>query len=802
LGKQGRNELCSCGSGLKYKKCCLAKESARFTYSFDERLSASKKLLRFTEKYLGKEDEDAFIYFFDQVPDDALTTDHELDEEWDKIGEAIYDDWFFFDQYFPEGDRVVDRVLSQDRSITSGERTYLEVMRDSCLKFYETLDVVPGVSIVFQDVLDGSTVQVHEKMGSQHIKKGDFLFLRIVSAGVSGQPEIDGSCLPIPFLYQRHILAEISQAMSAYQENQPGTPDKRHWKELVPFIHSLWYSCLRNPPIPKLANTDGEEILLTKLYFVVHNVEALRQALDGQKALQEGITRGDSDSSWNWTVAKESGDSWSLGHMTLKDDAFEAEVNSLERAERLRQILEGLAGTALVYRNASHQDLTESLRSRLAENKGQTSASFFPDQEESAEIEAFVLDTQARHYRRWLDESIPALKGHSPRAAASMPELKPALAQLIRQLEGFYQDALRRNEPAYDPSWMWDELGLSDGIKSDHPPALAHERWAEAREGFQELCVQLASGLRKQPQFDDRTSILHEGDLQDHLGVRRYLTDAEQLFDMKKADLVAEILAASNHDLHRRKTFWVDESLVYMLAQTEIDLPSTDLRLPFPALALVFTDRLVLSLAERWLARDKEAPQRGFILRVATVYVSERISDQDRLIRLSFAFDALGSELPRVVERVIRLKPKEKLRSSTRQTEDAQSVGPAVEPYLELQDIVVNALLYATSMQDKVEMRTPSPGHSKQNPAGTQAPVLSSETVFFLPGKIQLSLLRRMQALVRAPSGRQLFYRFMVRGHWRRPAKNWKLQQPRWIEPHWKGPDMAAVIERAYDMKP
>lgn len=26
--KRGRNELCSCGSGQKYKKCCLAKDEA------------------------------------------------------------------------------------------------------------------------------------------------------------------------------------------------------------------------------------------------------------------------------------------------------------------------------------------------------------------------------------------------------------------------------------------------------------------------------------------------------------------------------------------------------------------------------------------------------------------------------------------------------------------------------------------------------------------------------------------------------------------------------------------------------
>jgi hypothetical protein len=55
-----------------------------------------------------------------------------------------------------------------------------------------------------------------------------------------------------------------------------------------------------------------------------------------------------------------------------------------------------------------------------------------------------------------------------------------------------------------------------------------------------------------------------------------------------------------------------------------------------------------------------------------------------------------------------------------------------------------------------------------------------------------------MQAVERAPSGGRLMHRFMVRGHWRRPATSWKVQRPRWVRPCWKGPDIATVIERAY----
>jgi hypothetical protein len=44
-------------------------------------------------------------------------------------------------------------------------------------------------------------------------------------------------------------------------------------------------------------------------------------------------------------------------------------------------------------------------------------------------------------------------------------------------------------------------------------------------------------------------------------------------------------------------------------------------------------------------------------------------------------------------------------------------------------------------------------------------------------------------------------HRFMVRDHWRQANPSWKDQRVRWIAPYWKGPDIAALVERAYQLK-
>jgi len=118
----------------------------------------------------------------------------------------------------------------------------------------------------------------------------------------------------------------------------------------------------------------------------------------------------------------------------------------------------------------------------------------------------------------------------------------------------------------------------------------------------------------------------------------------------------------------------------------------------------------------------------------------------------------------------------------------------------------VNAILYATSAHLAPILIGPARRVSGQV-ASTRRHAravggLSSDHVFYLPGHIDISRLRRFQDLGRSEGGRTLMKRFMVRGHWRRANRAWKDPRLRWIEPYWKGPDIATVIERDYRLKP
>jgi hypothetical protein len=75
-----------------------------------------------------------------------------------------------------------------------------------------------------------------------------------------------------------------------------------------------------------------------------------------------------------------------------------------------------------------------------------------------------------------------------------------------------YERALKRGEPAYDPSWMRDELELDKEVDRPHPPPLAHERVAERVPGSAETSRAAAERLRGGAAFEDERTVVGEAD--------------------------------------------------------------------------------------------------------------------------------------------------------------------------------------------------------------------------------------------------------------------------------------------------
>jgi len=67
------------------------------------------------------------------------------------------------------------------------------------------------------------------------------------------------------------------------------------------------------------------------------------------------------------------------------------------------------------------------------------------------EVQEQVLgDVKDHHYRKWLDEPLPALRGRTPREAVRLKTWRPRVADLLKDLEVAEARAGQRGQPRYD----------------------------------------------------------------------------------------------------------------------------------------------------------------------------------------------------------------------------------------------------------------------------------------------------------------------------------------------------------------
>ncbi len=787
MAKIGPNERCPCGSGKKFKKCC-GDPRTREWYTAEDRVNAFAQVEEWIAESARDERDDAHDDFWGRFLDDA----GELPPELAAQSLAVEEVWFAFDRDGDGDSPIIDEFLAE-AEISDGERAFLTALRRSSMRMYEVVDAVPGVSLTLRDVIEGGQVTVNERQGSRSISRHQHLAVRVVPRGPSGGPEIESGSLHIPDLVKDAVAAQLRRDRARFLDEHRGAAIDAFYKATPPFFHEVWAGSFLDAQVPHVKTTDGEDLIPTTVRFDVADGAALALGLDSCAELEPD------GEAWTWSGANRDGKPTIFGWIRRSGDRLTLETNSVERAARGRTMLEALAGSAIRHRATAHENLQLDVKQRIRERtlRGEDDELDAPGPTglPPEVAEALVLGHYATHYRAWIDEPVPALDGATPREAARNPKLRQRTIELVQGLVALYQNALRRGQPAYDPSWMWAELGLVDEHAVGYPPPLVYERVATVVSGSGDLARAAAERIRRAPGFTGRLSADAEA------------SDLElQRFARGPGVAAAPYLGMMiDFELHRRKTFWVDEALAYMIDRTELDVTGRELRVPFAAFALVFTDRHILSLAERLLAARGDSPLAGELLRVATVHVAERRRADDdtdgRVLEICFALDALGADLPVLVRHEILLADDAPVRAYIDQIAPLPSIDPPppdTNPVRGLLRTTINAILYATSAGVEPQRRSP-PTNRGPN---TVRPAVSSDEVYYLPGTIDISRVRKLQELERAPGGHLLARRHMVRGHWRRAAKTWADQRLRWIEPYWKGPDMAAVIEQAYRLKP
>ncbi len=254
MSKPGRNDPCPCGSGKKFKKCCLARgPEAWGAYSPAERDSALALLGEFTWRPEMAPQRDAAEEVFwaplHRMPQ-VDTDDPELIEE----SAGVFEDWFAFDVAGAEGRSPLEALLEREgHRLSAGEREFLERLGRTELRLYEVTDPAPGIGVGLVDLWADAWRFMHDPEAAKGLRATDVLAARLMPGPAGGGVVIEGATLPYPTAAKEDVLSLLRGAVPPHGGELPlaGTSQLR-FKSAVPVLHCLWMVAVAGPSAPRI----------------------------------------------------------------------------------------------------------------------------------------------------------------------------------------------------------------------------------------------------------------------------------------------------------------------------------------------------------------------------------------------------------------------------------------------------------------------------------------------------------------------------------------------------------------------
>ncbi len=451
--KIGRNAPCPCGSGKKYKKCCL-KETAfspealhyrRLSNAFGDLMP---KLIDYGMATVGKETLDEAMNEFFGWPE----PDEMLEEGTAERAEGLFWPWFVFNwEYEPADDDENDPVIPEDLTLAelflmekrldpeSVEGKLILAARRNLLSFYEVLAVQPGESVQIKDILTGTEMHVQERMGSRNLERGDILFASAVRVGHVG---MFLSMAPAVFpTGMKPGLIELRRVLSRGR-GKATRKDLYEWDLEIRRVFFDMDRVLHAPP--KIHNTDGDPLELHKLVYDIESAdlaveklaplcvtETLLEILEAAQKDQSGkIVYAAFDCNRLGNPMHKGMPNTVIAKIEIRGDRMTVGVNSARRADAMKKEIESRVGAAARFR----LDEIVNLEKTVEESEN----GLLPPDSSLAndpEIQAHIGQMIRGHWESWVDMKLPILENKTPRQAVKTRDGREAVEALLLDAE-------------------------------------------------------------------------------------------------------------------------------------------------------------------------------------------------------------------------------------------------------------------------------------------------------------------------------------------------------------------------------
>ncbi|RJQ47688.1 MAG: DUF2384 domain-containing protein [Nitrospiraceae bacterium] len=441
----GRNNPCPCGSGKKYKKCCLSRTYQETGREDSIRNRLVQELLQLFEKNYRHSFWDARFFFWDD-----FNPEEHLDGTALAIASQNFLEWVVHDFVVDEedGKTLIDLYMESKVRMSPDEHKVLTIMKNSVISLYEVQEVFPEEGLLLKDLILGEEYDVKEKAATRSLSKWDIYATRLIY--IDGKYIMSGSVYPYPLKQKERILADIHSEFEDYRLDYPEAAMDDFLKMESDIFNFYWYDLIRNPMLPSLHTTTGEPMILSKTVFEIRDKEAV---INGLMNITDFEQTGE-DYLWFAKKNKE-GSATILGRIEFKEARLILECNSKKRLEKGKKLILEALSDSLIHKIDTFQDPMKALK-ECEKKPHKESANEIP-----MEIQQKVYtEFMHKNSTNWLKKKVPALDGKTPLQAVKTEEGRIKVIELLKSFENSEEHNKREGRPFYDVSWMWERLGL------------------------------------------------------------------------------------------------------------------------------------------------------------------------------------------------------------------------------------------------------------------------------------------------------------------------------------------------------
>lgn len=252
MSKPGRNDLCYCGSGLKYKKCHMqADQEEEKERSLIERAGnfIRRDLLKFArDERFAEEFATSLPLYWDGYYDPTNA------EQMSQPEALRFFDWFVFDHHLPSGKRLIELYAEENMDDLTAQQQKLAAdwTEAGAVGLYE-LTAYEGQILQLRDYFTGEDFEVFEPGGRGNVELGELIITRLVP--VSDRIELSTTAAYLPAAEITDVKAKIEAAKAAYLAEHP---DASHVEFMRRHSHLLVHHALLEaknqgrPPVVRL----------------------------------------------------------------------------------------------------------------------------------------------------------------------------------------------------------------------------------------------------------------------------------------------------------------------------------------------------------------------------------------------------------------------------------------------------------------------------------------------------------------------------------------------------------------------